>query len=156
MRASDMPLLGCSDAPSLPVLRFGIGSCPFMRAEVTEGLPGSQLCSRAWDFSKGMWCGRLARCSVRSWGGCCPPGQLALAPAAPQWPVQSFSSPEVSPQPGLESGRVCVKEVYVGREIGKNTLDPQRSLGIGLHFASSFPLPSRRLQVTLCSFPLTP
>lgn len=93
---------------------------------------------------------------MRSWGACCPAGQTALAPAAPQWPIQSFSSPEVSPQPGLERERVCVKEVCVGREIGKNTLDPQRSLGIGLHFASSFLLPSRRLQLTLCFFPLTP
>ena len=156
MRASNMPLLGCSDAQSLPVLRFGIGSCHFMREEVTGGLPGSWSCSRAQGFSKGMWCGRPTRCTVGSWGACCPPGQMALASAAPQWPIQSFSSPEASPQPGLERGRVCMKEVYVGREIGKNTLDPQRSLGVGLGFASGFRLSSRRLQLTLCSFPLIP
>lgn len=47
--------------------------------------------------------------------------------------------------------KVCVKEVDVGREMGKNTLDLQRLLSIELHFAYSFLLTSRRL----CPLPLT-
>lgn len=48
-----------------------------------------------------------------------------------------------------------MKDVYIVIEIGKNTLDLQRSLSIELHFAYGFLLPSRRLQLTLCPLPLT-
>lgn len=97
--------LGCCDAPPLPVLRFGIGSRHFQRAEVTGGAAW-QL---AVQLSTGLFQGCVewlagGRCPVRSWGACCSLGQAALAPAAPQWPVQSCSSPEMSPEPTLERG----------------------------------------------------
>lgn len=121
--------------------------------EVTGGLYGSFLSSQAWGFSKGIWCGRLAKCPV---SGLLPCGQSVLSPVAPRWPVQSFSSPEVVTTAWFRKrGRVCVKELCVGREIGKNNVDLQRSLSIVLHFAHSFLLPSRRLQLTLCPLPLT-
>lgn len=77
--------------------------------EVTGGLYGSYLSSQAWGFSKGIWCGRLAKCPV---SGLLPCGQSVLSPVAPRWPVQSFSSPEVVTTAWFRKrGRVCVKEL---------------------------------------------
>lgn len=94
-------------------------------------------------------------------------GKMSCDRPAALWPVSpiSCSTPVACPVLLLtrgvttawfrKKGRVCVKEVSVHREIGQNTVDLQRSLSIVLHFAHSFLLPSRRLQLTLCPLPLT-
>lgn len=88
-----MPLVGCSDAPSVPVFRFGLELCDFslLRSD----------CGATWQpavqLSEGFFQGALLGAGEPA----CSPGQTALAPAAPPWSVLPFSSPEVSPPPGL-------------------------------------------------------
>jgi len=53
MRAGDMPLLGCSDAPSVPVLRFGLSPCGFLCSEVT----GGAICQLAVQLDTGFFHG---------------------------------------------------------------------------------------------------
>lgn len=55
---------------------------------------------------------------------------------------------------GLEKGSYAWKKC-MSEEKQKNTLDLLSSLSIELHFAYSFLLTSRRLQLTLCPLPLT-
>lgn len=159
-------LLGCSDTLSLPVLRFKIGSHHFICAEV----PGNNW-GTIWQLSEqpsvGLFQGYLV------WQA----GKMSCVRPAALWPVSpiSCSTPVACPVLLLtrgeecanqttqvvttawfrKRGSVCVKELCVGREIGKNTVHLQRSLSIVLHFAHSFLLPSRRLQLTLCPLPLT-
>jgi len=48
-----MPLLGCSDAPSVPVLRFGLSPCGFLCSEVT----GGAICQLAVQLDTGFFHG---------------------------------------------------------------------------------------------------
>lgn len=113
MRPSDMPLLGCSDAPSLPVLRFGLGPHDFLFSEVTVGLLGSRPCSQAWSFFKDMQCGRLAKCPARSWGACLPfwpdsPGSCSTPVVCPTLLLTRGVSPAwFKKREGMHERSVC-------------------------------------------------
>lgn len=148
-----MPLLGGCDAPSLPGLKFGLS--PWFSVLRSD-------CGATWQPAVQPSVGFFPR--VRSAAGwqdalrgagepARPPGQTALAPAAPQWSVLPFSSPP----PGLERGRACLKEACVGGEIGENTHSgPSEVSGRWATFFFQLPSAFQEVATNPLLFPINP